>query len=121
MRSTAQLATIGHLTAGRATNVDSRVDVRVECEAALQAGKLVLGLSVLLGGMPRSASTPGCCCGDRPRPAEHLPAQPSSSERREADGKTNCAEWHVAFSEPLPSRGCPSTLPGRRRVGCLWL
>ena len=53
MRSTAQLATIGHLTAGPATNVDSRVDVRVECEAALQAGKLVLGLSVLLGGMPR--------------------------------------------------------------------
>ena len=25
----------------------------MECEAALQAGKLVLGLSVLLGGMPR--------------------------------------------------------------------
>src|SRR3984885_15237832 len=53
MPSTAQLATIGHLTAGPATNVDSRVDVRVECEAALQAGKRVLGLSVLLGGMPR--------------------------------------------------------------------
>jgi hypothetical protein len=52
MRSTAQLATIGHLTAGPATNVDSRVDFGVECEAALHAGKLVLGLSVLLPGMP---------------------------------------------------------------------
>ena len=63
MLSTAHLATIGHLTAGPATNVDSRVDVRVECEAALQAGKLVLGLSVLLAGMPRVRALPAAVAG----------------------------------------------------------
>src|SRR3984885_15210926 len=51
MLSTAQFATIGHLTVGPATNVDSRVEVCMEGESTPQANKLVLSLSVPLVDM----------------------------------------------------------------------
>jgi hypothetical protein len=98
MLGTAQLATIGRLTAGPATNVDSRVDVRVECEAALDAGKLVLGLSVLLRGMPTVRALAAAVAGidrDQENTFERSLIGKKGAKLME---KTNCAEWHVAFS-----------------------
>jgi hypothetical protein len=100
MRCSAQFATIGHLTVGPAPDVQSRVDVGVERESAVQTDKLTLGLPVAL----RRIST-----------RRALTARVPWIDRKQKDSSARCfvRQEGAQLMEGPTSQNCTLLFPNR--------